>query len=124
MSRRPTPRAATRARSCTRYCPWTRPRRPQPAMELDAAHRRRTGEKPERAQAFEAFERTKGAPMAVESPGVRTRGEEREDSDARVIARSRDEPEQFAALFERYADAVHRYLARRIGPETAEDLMA
>ncbi|SHN15402.1 RNA polymerase sigma factor [Actinacidiphila paucisporea] len=62
--------------------------------------------------------------MAVESPGVRTREEDREDSDARVIARSRDEPEQFAALFDRYADAVHRYVARRIGPETAEDLVA
>nr|WSX78871.1 RNA polymerase sigma factor [Streptomyces sp. NBC_00899] len=62
--------------------------------------------------------------MAVESPGVRTREEHREDSDARVIARSRDEPEQFAALFDRYADAVHRYVARRIGPEAAEDLMA
>lgn len=62
--------------------------------------------------------------MAVESPGVRTREEDREYSDARVIARSRDEPEQFAVLFDRYADAVHRYVARRIGPETAEDLMA
>ncbi|SEG92223.1 RNA polymerase sigma-70 factor, ECF subfamily [Actinacidiphila yanglinensis] len=62
--------------------------------------------------------------MAVESPGVSAREENREDDDARVIARSRDEPEQFAALFDRYADAVHRYVARRIGPETAEDLVA
>jgi hypothetical protein len=46
---------------------------------------------PEQAQANEAFARTKGAPMAVESPGVRIREEDREDSDARVIARSRDE---------------------------------
>jgi RNA polymerase sigma-70 factor (ECF subfamily) len=62
--------------------------------------------------------------MAVESPGVRSREEDREDSDARVIARSRDEPEQFAALFDRYGDAVHRYVARRIGPDAAEDLTA
>jgi RNA polymerase sigma factor (sigma-70 family) len=62
--------------------------------------------------------------MAVESPGVRTREEDREESDARVIARSRDEPERFAALFDRYAGDVHRYVARRIGPEAAEDLMA
>ena len=62
--------------------------------------------------------------MAVVSPGVRTREEDREDSDAGVIARSRDEPELFAALFDRYADDVHRYVARRMGPETAEDLMA
>lgn len=37
--------------------------------------------------------------MAVESPGVGAREGSREDDDARVIARSRDEPEQFAALF-------------------------
>ncbi|MHC5261576.1 RNA polymerase sigma factor [Streptomyces sp. UC4497] len=46
------------------------------------------------------------------------------DSDARAIDRSRDEPEQFAVLFDRYADAVHRYAARRLGPEAAEDLTA
>ncbi|MGW4228452.1 RNA polymerase sigma factor [Streptomyces sp. NPDC004980] len=62
--------------------------------------------------------------MTVVPPGVRTREEDREDSDARVIARSRDEPELFAALFDRYAGAVHRYAARRLGPEAAEDLMA
>jgi RNA polymerase sigma-70 factor (ECF subfamily) len=62
--------------------------------------------------------------MAVEPPGVRTREEDREDSDARVIARSRDEPELFAALFDRYADDVHAYVSRRIGPEAAEDLTA
>ncbi|MFJ8488139.1 RNA polymerase sigma factor [Streptomyces sp. NPDC094038] len=62
--------------------------------------------------------------MTVGPPGTGTRDEDREDSDARVIARSRDEPERFAVLFDRHADAVHRYAARRLGPETAEDLMA
>ncbi|MFE4968237.1 RNA polymerase sigma factor [Streptomyces sp. NPDC056660] len=62
--------------------------------------------------------------MTVGPPGTGTRDEDREDSDARVIARSREEPEQFAVLFDRYADAVHRYAARRLGPEAAEDLMA
>ncbi|SDK06518.1 RNA polymerase sigma factor [Streptomyces indicus] len=58
-------------------------------------------------------------------PGVRTRAETpREDSDARVIERSRDEPEQFALLFDRHADAVHRYASRRLGAEAAEDVMA
>ncbi|MFF3641830.1 RNA polymerase sigma factor [Streptomyces sp. NPDC002564] len=47
-----------------------------------------------------------------------------EQSDARSIERSRDEPEQFAALFDRHADSVFRYAARRLGPEAAEDLMA
>jgi RNA polymerase sigma factor (sigma-70 family) len=62
--------------------------------------------------------------MTVGPPGTGTREEDREESDARVIARSRDEPEQFAVLYDRYADAVHRYAARRLGPEAAEDLMA
>ena len=57
-------------------------------------------------------------------PGVLTREEKREESDARVIERSRDEPELFAVLFDRHADTVHRYAARRLGPEAAEDLMA
>ncbi|MEU6146678.1 RNA polymerase sigma factor [Streptomyces sp. NPDC047081] len=62
--------------------------------------------------------------MTVGPPGTGTRDEDREDSDARMIARSRDEPERFAALFDRHADAVHRYAARRLGAEAAEDLMA
>ncbi|MET7441671.1 sigma factor, partial [Streptomyces sp. NPDC005568] len=57
--------------------------------------------------------------MTVE-PGVRTGV----DSDASVIARSRDEPEAFAVLFDRHADAVHRHLARRLGGESADDLVA
>ncbi|MFD0415162.1 RNA polymerase sigma factor [Streptomyces sp. NPDC127108] len=46
------------------------------------------------------------------------------ESDASVIARSRDEPEAFAVLFDRHADAVHRYAARRLGGEVADDLVA
>ncbi|MGW0655544.1 RNA polymerase sigma factor [Streptomyces sp. 2-1] len=57
-------------------------------------------------------------------PGVPAREARREENDARVIERSRDEPELFAVLFDRHADAVHRYAARRLGPEAAEDLMA
>ncbi|MBM7167735.1 RNA polymerase sigma factor [Streptomyces sp. G44] len=58
-------------------------------------------------------------------PGVRI-GTVRADaeSDASVIARSRDEPEAFAALFDRHADSVHRYAARRLGGEVADDLVA
>ncbi|MEU3957353.1 RNA polymerase sigma factor [Streptomyces achromogenes] len=41
-----------------------------------------------------------------------------------MIVRSRDEPAAFAALFDRHADAVHRYAARRLGGEAADDLMA
>ncbi|AZM52797.1 RNA polymerase subunit sigma-70 [Streptomyces sp. WAC 01529] len=57
-------------------------------------------------------------------PGVPLPLGQGEQSDAWSIERSRDEPEQFAALFDRHADSVHRYAARRLGPEAAEDLMA
>ncbi|MCC8479891.1 RNA polymerase subunit sigma-70 [Streptomyces sp. CS149] len=62
--------------------------------------------------------------MAI-GPGVCT-GTARADaeSDASVIARSWDEPEVFAALFDRHSDAVHRYTARRLGNEVADDVVA
>jgi RNA polymerase sigma-70 factor, ECF subfamily len=44
--------------------------------------------------------------------------------DAELIARSCLEPEQFAALFDRHAPYIHRYAARRIGREAADDLVA
>lgn len=46
------------------------------------------------------------------------------DSDASVIERSCDDPDVFAVLFDRYADDIHRYAARRLGTEAADDLMA
>jgi RNA polymerase sigma factor (sigma-70 family) len=42
--------------------------------------------------------------------------------DSTLIGRSLDDPESFAALFDRHADEIHRYAARRLGPETAEDV--
>jgi RNA polymerase sigma factor (sigma-70 family) len=45
-------------------------------------------------------------------------------SDAQVIAASRAEPLAFATVFDRHYDAVHRYLARRVGPDLADDLAA
>ena len=44
--------------------------------------------------------------------------------DADVIQRSWDDPEQFAALFDRHAPRIHRYVARRAGREVADDLVA
>ncbi|MEV0092472.1 RNA polymerase sigma factor [Streptomyces sp. NPDC050738] len=46
------------------------------------------------------------------------------DSDASVVERSCDEPELFAVLFDRHSDDIHRYAARRLGTEAADDLMA
>ncbi|WP_197093558.1 RNA polymerase sigma factor [Nonomuraea sp. SBT364] len=42
--------------------------------------------------------------------------------DSALIGRSLDDPESFAALFDRHADEIHRYAARRLGVELAEDV--
>ncbi len=44
-------------------------------------------------------------------------------TDAELVARSLQEPEHFAALFDRHASAVHRYLGRRVG-DLADDLLS
>lgn len=44
--------------------------------------------------------------------------------DAALIEASRAEPERFAVIFDRHADEIHRYTARRLGPELAEDVVA
>jgi len=47
-----------------------------------------------------------------------------EDDDATVIARSLHSPECFATIFHRHAPAIYRYISRRLGPDSAEDLVA
>ncbi|UBU15772.1 RNA polymerase sigma factor [Nonomuraea gerenzanensis] len=42
--------------------------------------------------------------------------------DAALIAHSIGDPESFAALFDRHADEIHRYAARRLGGELADDV--
>ncbi|WP_245967024.1 RNA polymerase sigma factor [Sphaerisporangium album] len=44
--------------------------------------------------------------------------------DSTVITRSLDQPELFAVLFDRHADEIFRYAARRLGGEIAEDVVA
>jgi RNA polymerase sigma factor (sigma-70 family) len=46
------------------------------------------------------------------------------DADAVLIAASVREPERFAALYDRHARTIHRYVSRRLGPDLADDLMA
>ena len=46
------------------------------------------------------------------------------DDDATIIERSWREPERFALLFDRHAARIHRYVARRVGREVADDLVA
>jgi RNA polymerase sigma factor (sigma-70 family) len=45
-------------------------------------------------------------------------------SDAELIVESLDESAQFGKIFDRHAETVFRYLARRIGPDDANDLLA
>jgi RNA polymerase sigma factor (sigma-70 family) len=45
-------------------------------------------------------------------------------SDSEVLTRLRDEQELIGTLYERHAQAVFRYLARRGGPEAGEDLLS
>lgn len=45
-------------------------------------------------------------------------------ADAAVIEGSLRDPEQFAILFDRHAPRIHRYLARRVGRQVADDLLA
>jgi RNA polymerase sigma-70 factor (ECF subfamily) len=43
-------------------------------------------------------------------------------ADGPIIAASLTDPAQFGLIFDRHYDAIHRYLARRVGWELAEDL--
>ncbi|MEU8277875.1 RNA polymerase sigma factor [Microbispora bryophytorum] len=45
-------------------------------------------------------------------------------ADMTLIQRSLGEPEVFAVLFDRHAPSLHRYAARRLGPDYAEDVVS
>jgi RNA polymerase sigma-70 factor (ECF subfamily) len=55
------------------------------------------------------------APAADGPPG---------DTDAEVITGSLDDPERFAVIFDRHADEIHRYAARRLGQQAAADVVS
>jgi RNA polymerase sigma-70 factor (ECF subfamily) len=44
--------------------------------------------------------------------------------DAELIRRSEHDPEAFADLFDRHAPALRRYVARRLGPSLADDIVS
>ncbi len=46
------------------------------------------------------------------------------DSDATIIERSLRHQERFAEIFDRHAPHIQRYLARRLGAQIADDLVA
>jgi RNA polymerase sigma factor (sigma-70 family) len=45
-------------------------------------------------------------------------------ADNAIVRRALREPEAFSELFDRYADDVHRYAVRRLGPDAGEDVLA
>ena len=45
-------------------------------------------------------------------------------TDGEVLARSCDEPAAFIAIFDRHAPAIHSYVARRLGRDRADDVVA
>lgn len=47
-----------------------------------------------------------------------------EEDDAELIRCSHDDPERFAGLFDRYIQQIHRYVARRLGSQVADDIAA
>ncbi|MGP3911476.1 RNA polymerase sigma factor [Nonomuraea sp. 10N515B] len=47
-----------------------------------------------------------------------------ESDDATLIARSFDDPQYFGELFRRHAPPLHRYAARRLGGDLADDIVA
>ena len=64
------------------------------------------------------------APPGFEAREVPVAADEHTESDASVVRRSLEDPDAFSVLFDRYADDIHRYAARRLGTEAADDLMA
>ncbi|MBC6466282.1 RNA polymerase sigma factor [Actinomadura alba] len=44
--------------------------------------------------------------------------------DAALIEASRHEPERFEEIYDRHAGEIQRYIARRLGPDVGDDLMA
>jgi RNA polymerase sigma-70 factor (ECF subfamily) len=45
-------------------------------------------------------------------------------TDAAVIRESRSDPARFSVLYDRYAEQLHRFAYRRVGPDAAEDVVA
>jgi RNA polymerase sigma factor (sigma-70 family) len=47
-----------------------------------------------------------------------------DESDAALLSRSERDPEIFARLYDRHAPNLHRYVTRRLGYDTADDIVA
>jgi RNA polymerase sigma factor (sigma-70 family) len=63
-------------------------------------------------------------PTSRSSPPRPVPGTDEESTDASLIVASRTDPERFAVLFRRHAQEIMRYVARRLGQDAAEDVVA
>jgi RNA polymerase sigma factor (sigma-70 family) len=61
--------------------------------------------------------RSRSVPAQAEDGGP-------DGTDAEIIAGSLEEPERFAMIFDRHADEIHRYAARRLGQQPAADVVS
>lgn len=46
------------------------------------------------------------------------------NQDREIIAASTDDPGAFVEIFDRHYDTIHRFVARRVGPDQADDITA
>jgi RNA polymerase sigma factor (sigma-70 family) len=60
----------------------------------------------------------------VGQPATETAGTRCSVDDATLITESLRVPERFGVLFDRHAPAIYRYIARRLGRDAADDLVA
>lgn len=67
---------------------------------------------------------TSRPPDGPGSPATGTLHAVADSPDGAAIAASRDDPEKFAEIFDRYYPAIHRYVDRRIGADAADDIAA
>jgi RNA polymerase sigma factor (sigma-70 family) len=62
--------------------------------------------------------------VSPRAPAPPDRTTESPEDDARLIERSERHPEAFAGLYDRHAPSIHRYVARRLGDQAADDVVA
>jgi len=65
-----------------------------------------------------------GGETPARPAGAAGRRDDPRDTDAEVISRSVADPAFFAAVFDRHADEILRYVSARLGPDLAEDVTA
>ena len=89
-------------------------------MEEPRARARSTSDKPDTRERFAHGWMCPTVTAAVTAAQVDSTGL----SDAALIELSLRVPERFAAVFDRHADEIHRYVAGRLGPDAADDVTA